>query len=231
MKLNHFNKAMAHLVRPSRERIMASAKKEMGIPQEAQVDGFEMLNWVNWNNKMYGDNKIPVTSEEKKTGERIERLIDIGNNKKPPGKQRYVYNVAEGKLEDTKPNNWKYTSWSDGQKEIEEMKIKDKQKNKRDVIEMVGDIFDVTKPKNKKIIKKEIKVVEKPRPTIQEQLDFQDHLNTLDPFWWIEDKEEEKPSTSNKARLLYEKLKQLKKEREETEGIAALLKLNRGRIT
>ena len=40
-----------------------------------------------------------------------------------------------------------------------------------------------------------------------------------------------KPSTSNKARLLYEKLKQLKKEREETEGIAALLKLNRGRIT
>ena len=46
-----------------------------------------------------------------------------------------------------------------------------------------------------------------------------------------QDKEEEKPSTSNKARLLYEKLKQLKKEREETEGIAALLKLNKGRIT
>lgn len=38
----------------------------MGIPQEAQVDGSELLNWVNWNNKMYGDNKIPVTSEEKK---------------------------------------------------------------------------------------------------------------------------------------------------------------------
>ena len=81
MKLNHFNQAMAHLVRPSRERIMASAKKEMGIPQEAKVDGFELLNWVNWNSKMYGDNKTPLTPEERKTGERIERLIDIGNNK------------------------------------------------------------------------------------------------------------------------------------------------------
>ena len=229
MKLNHFNKAMAHLVRPSRERIMASAKKEMGIPQEAKVDGFEMLNWVNLNSKMYGDNKTPLTPEERKTGERIERLIDIGNNKKPPGKQRYVYNVAEGKLEDTKPNNWKYTSWSDGQKEIEEMKIKDKQKNKRDVIEMVGDIFDVTKPKNKKIIKKEIKVVEKPKP---KPTYLNGNVIDMMPFlpeeeWW-KILEEEKPSTEDKARLRYEKLKS---ERDVAEGIETLLKLNKGRIT
>ena len=50
-------------------------------------------------------------------------------------------------------------------------------------------VSEMVKKDKKKIIKKEIKVVKKPRPTIQEQLDFQDHLNELDPYWWIDDEE------------------------------------------
>ena len=221
MKLNKWNQMYSWLVRPSKKENMEKAKKELGIPKDTKIkDGQEILNWINYNRKMYGDSKIPVTPEERKTGEKIEKLVDVENNKKAPGKQRYVYNVAKGKLEDTRPNDWKYTSWADGQKDIEEMKIKDKQKNKRDVIEMVGDIFDVTKPKKKL-------VADKPKPSIQEQLDFQDHLNILDPYWWIEDTEE-KPSAEDKARLRYEKLKS---ERDVAEGIQTLLKLDKGRIS
>ena len=76
---------------------------------------------------------------------------------------------------------------------------------------------ELKKPK-KKIIKKEIKVVKKPRPTIQEQLDFQDHLNELDPYWWIEDEEESKPKVL------------IRKPRSTARGIETILNLHKRKI-
>ena len=192
MKINHFNQMMKHLVRPSREKIMASAKKEMGIPQEATVDGQEMLDWVNWNSKMYGDNKIPLTPEERKTGERIEKIIAGGG----PTANADQLKGLKGRLENARA----YVD-EHGNEEHYTDKI-----NKRGRYE----------PKKKTIIKKEIKVVEKPKPTIQEQLNFQDYLNTLDPLWY-----EEEP----KEKVI------IREPRNLAQGIQTILKLNKGRIS
>jgi|TARA_R110002020_G_scaffold40365_2_gene119355 hypothetical protein len=192
MKINHFNQMMKHLVRPSREKIMASAKKEMGIPQEATVDGQEMLDWVNWNSKMYGDNKIPLTPEERKTGERIEKIIAGGG----PTANADQLKGLKGRLENARA----YVD-EHGNEEHYTDKI-----NKRGKYE----------PKKKTIIKKEIKVVEKPKPTIQEQLNFQDYLNTLDPLWY-----EEEP----KEKVI------IREPRNLAQGIQTILKLNKGRIS
>ena len=192
MKINHFNQMMKHLVRPSREKIMASAKKEMGIPQEATVDGQEMLEWVNWNSKMYGDNKIPLTPEERKTGERIEKIIAGGG----PTANADQLKGLKGRLENARA----YVD-EHGNEEHYTDKI-----NKRGRYE----------PKKKTIIKKEIKVVEKPKPTIQEQLNFQDYLNTLDPLWY-----EEEP----KEKVI------IREPRNLAQGIQTILKLNKGRIS
>jgi hypothetical protein len=78
-------------------------------------------------------------------------------------------------------------------------------------------IQETDRDKKKKIIKKEIKVVKKPRPTIQEQLDFQDHLNTLDPYWWFEDEEEPKPKVL------------IRKPRRSAQGIQTILNLHKKR--
>ena len=171
---------------------MASAKKEMGIPQEATVDGQEMLDWVNWNSKMYGDNKIPLTPEERKTGERIEKIIAGGG----PTANADQLKGLKGRLENARA----YVD-EHGNEEHYTDKI-----NKRGKYE----------PKKKTIIKKEIKVVEKPKPTIQEQLNFQDYLNTLDPLWY-----EEEP----KEKVI------IREPRNLAQGIQTILKLNKGRIS
>ena len=44
MKINHFNQMMKHLVRPSREKIMASAKKEISEFFENVIVNDEDLN-------------------------------------------------------------------------------------------------------------------------------------------------------------------------------------------
>jgi hypothetical protein len=80
-------------------------------------------------------------------------------------------------------------------------------------------IQETDRANKKKIIKKEIKVVKKPRPTIQEQLDFQDHLNTLDPYWWLEDEEETKPKVL------------IRKPRRMAQGIQTILNLHRKKNT
>jgi len=195
MKINKFNQMMKYLTRPSNEKIMANAKKEMGIPQEAKVNGQEILEWVNWSNKMYGNNKLPLTPEERKTGERIEKIIAGGG---PTANADQVRGL-KGRLENARAYVDEY-----GNKEHYTDKI-----NKRGRYE----------PKKKTIIKKEIKVVEKPKPTIQEQLNFQDYLNELDPYWWIQDEEEPKPKVY------------IHRPQKTAQGIQTILKLNKGRIT
>ena len=76
MNPHEFHQMYKQLVRPSREKVVAAAKKELGIPQEVKINnGAEILDWINYNQKAYGDNKLPMTPEERKTGERIEKTI------------------------------------------------------------------------------------------------------------------------------------------------------------
>ena len=84
MNPNEWNQMYKNLIKPSREKIVESAKKELGIPKEAKINnGSEILEWINVNQKMYGNNKMPLTDEERKTGERIEKAIANGNDTDP----------------------------------------------------------------------------------------------------------------------------------------------------
>ena len=209
MNPNEWNQMYKYLVRPSREKMVESAKKELGIPKNAKINnGSEILDWIHWNQKMYGNNKMPLTPEEKRIGESIEKKITEVPHDTDPGyiepremediKKTLPVSEMVKKDKKKKESSWKYTSWADGQKDIDEMKIKYKAK--------------------KKIIKKTL-ITEKPKPTIQEQLDFQDHLNTLDPYWWIEDEEETKP------KVLVREPSRL------AQGIQTILNLHKGRRT
>ena len=75
MKIADWNSMMKYFAKPSRKVLEKAAKKELGIPNEVEADGNKMLEWINFNQKAYGDNKMPMTPEERKTGESIEKII------------------------------------------------------------------------------------------------------------------------------------------------------------
>ena len=200
MEINKFNKAMSWLTRPSRKIAEDNLKKELAIGKETKVEGSKILKWINYNNKVYGNDSTPVTDDERKTGEEIEKFADQKQLEGLRGRLENARQYATPPKAKTKKDEkgWRYTSWADGQKDIEEMKVKDKPQ--------------------KKVIKKTL-IVEKPKPTIQEQLDFQDHLNTLDPYWWIEDEEETKPKVL------------IREPRRTAQGIQTILNPHKGRRT
>ena len=236
MNPHQYNQMYKQLVRPSREKTMAAAKKEMGIPEKEKVDGHEILNWVNYNTKVYGTNELPLTPEERKTGERIEKAIANGGPtanadqvrglknrlnkarqyttppKKVSTKPRYIWNAAKGELEDTQPNKWKFTSRYDEINKSPE--------------ELVGEIYDVTKPKKKKQIKKVAdSSLSKPQGPLP--YNFDKWLDTIDPQWWLPEDYEAVKDPVEEARLRHLKLKQMEEARLDSEGIRTLLKPKR----
>ena len=170
MNPNEFHQMYKHLIKPSREKLVESAKKELGIPKEAKINnGSEILGWINFNQKMYGNNKMPLTPEEKRIGESIEKKITEVPHDTDPG---YI------------------------------------------------------EPK-KKIIKKEIKVVEKPKtkpvPISPLPYDWREgiwhDLEDEDPYYNWEPKDETR-------RIEFEKILNTKK-REVGEGIRSILNLHK----
>ena len=112
MKIADWNSMMKYLVRPSRKVLEEAAKKELGIPKDVKVEGHKILEWINFNQKAYGDNKLPMTPEERKTGESIEKSIadaGITTNTAPKNKKEPTKNKKE--------TSWRYTSWADQQEE------------------------------------------------------------------------------------------------------------------
>ena len=82
---------MKYLVdRKPRKLTEEKAREELKLPKETKLTGSKMLNWVNYNNKVHGNNTQPVTAEEKKVAEDVEAQ----QNKK-----------------------WTYESWADGLEE------------------------------------------------------------------------------------------------------------------
>ena len=82
---------MSYLTRREPRKILEEkVKKEMKLPKDVKITGSKMLNWINYNNKVHGNNTQPVTAEEKKVAEDVEAQ----QNKK-----------------------WTYESWADGLEE------------------------------------------------------------------------------------------------------------------
>ena len=92
MKIHQYNQMMKYLTRPSRKATEEKARKELKLPKETKLTGSKMLNWVNYNNKVHGNNTEPLTEEEKKVAAGIE-------------------------AEQNKKEKWTYTSWADGLEE------------------------------------------------------------------------------------------------------------------
>jgi len=91
MKIHQYNQMMKYLVdRKPRKLTEEKAREELKLPKETKLTGSKMLNWVNYNNKVHGNNTQPVTAEEKKVAEDVEAQ----QNKK-----------------------WTYESWADGLEE------------------------------------------------------------------------------------------------------------------
>jgi hypothetical protein len=90
MKIHEYNQMMKYLTRPSRKVTEEKARNELKLPEKTKLTGSKMLNWVNYNNKVHGNNTQPVTAEEKKVAEDVEAQ----QNKK-----------------------WTYESWADGLEE------------------------------------------------------------------------------------------------------------------
>ena len=96
---------MAYLTRPSRKVTEEKAREELKLPKETKLTGSKMLNWINYNNKMFGDNKMPLTEEELKIAEDVEKSL-----KKSSIDERTDSKQVKS---DTKVK-WTYTSWADG---------------------------------------------------------------------------------------------------------------------
>ena len=185
MKIHEYREMMKYLTRP-KDKLSKEEKKKIVKDLYKKVEHTKskpmgIVPYIQKMNFLYGNGEDPKEIDPREF-EDIKKSLPVSEMVKKPKKK--------------KESSWKYTSWADGQKDIEEMKIKDKAK--------------------KKIIKKTL-ITEKPKPTIQEQLDFQDHLNTLDPYWWIEDEEEPKPKVL------------IRKPRRTAQGIQTILNLHKKR--
>ena len=197
MKINEYNQMISYLTRREPRKILEEkVKKELKLPPETKVSGSKIVNWINYNNKIHGNNTQPLTADEKKVA------ADIETYQNPPQvkdkeKLKLEKRIANAKAYIKKPkdkSSWKYSSWGD-----------------QEDPKMV-DLLPLP-PEPKKNL-----VVKKPKPTIQQQLEFEDYLNTLDPQWWID---EEKP----KSKIL------IREPRGTAQGIQTILNLHKKKIT
>ena len=75
MNIKDWEQTKQYLARPSRKVLEAKAKKELGIPGNIEITGQRLLNWINYNNKVFGNNKMPLTEDELKIAEDVEKSL------------------------------------------------------------------------------------------------------------------------------------------------------------
>jgi len=197
MEIRKYREMLRHITRPKdklsfneRKALNEKYLKNGGAVPEAKP--MPILDYIKKINSLYstgGDVEPHTESDDPRyvppvEMDSIKKELNVSPMVKKEKKPDYIWNVAKGELED----------------------------HNKDIREIVGDIYDVTKPK-KKIIKKTI-ITEKPKPTpdntIIDYLELQDWINTIDPAWM-----EEKPNEKVLLRV----------PRRELKGLASLLKL------
>ena len=111
MNIKDWEQTKQYLARPSRKVLEAKAKKELGIPGNIEITGQRLLNWINYNNKVFGNNKMPLTEDELKIAEDVEKSL-----KKSSIDERTDSNqVKRDTKVAPKKEKWTYQSWADGQ--------------------------------------------------------------------------------------------------------------------
>jgi len=123
MKIHEYNQMMKYLTRREPRKVLEEkVKKELNLPKDAKVSGSKILNWVNYNNKVHGNNTQPITEEEKQVAKDIEAYkyppaasdLQMANLKKRIENARAY--VTKPRAYITKPKEkWHYTSWADQQ--------------------------------------------------------------------------------------------------------------------
>ena len=113
MNIKDWEQTKQYLARPSRKVLEAKAKKELGIPGNIEITGQRLLNWINYNNKVFGNNKMPLTEDELKIAEDVEKSL-----KKSSIDERTDSNqVKRDTKVAPKKEKWTYQSWADGLEE------------------------------------------------------------------------------------------------------------------
>jgi len=135
MKINEYNQMMAWLTRP-KDKLSKVEKKEIvkdfyKKAEQPKSKPMPILKYINTMNKLYSNSEDPKYIDPKEM-EDIKKSLPVSEMVKKPKKK--------------KESSWKYTSWADGQKDIEEMKIKDKAKEK-----IIKKTLIVEKPKTKPV--------------------------------------------------------------------------------
>lgn len=211
MKIEQWEKAKKHLTRPGRKILEDKAKKELMLPKETKMTGSKLLNWINYNNKITGANNMPITKEEKKVAEDIEKSM---NPREDTDLQmtRLEKRIANAKAYVSKPKQ--YTREFKNDDPTTYLTNEDQQKN------MLLDTLD-TKTKKQKYkkgkwtyeswadgleertrpVKKElIKIVKKPTPVKP--------IKPLDPLddwrlapWWLYPEDDDVKPEEDKTRI------------------------------
>jgi len=226
MKINEYSQMTNYLTRPSRKVTEEKVRKEMKLPKDKIINGPEILSWLNYNNKLTGSNDQPITAEETRVAENIEKSmfppeasdLQMANLKKRIDNARaYIKNPKE-------TNKFKYTSWFDERKEYEENKKKEKYKKVPSSIEKA--ILDENKPKAPVVEKAPKRITRGPEKDIKmfasdgskaqsvykqvagkqplnEAEEIKRLLDLIDPSWWLDDDGnpiEPKPTTKEESK-------------------------------
>ena len=135
MKINEYNQMLKWLTRP-KDNFTPEKKKKIiqdhyKKAEELKSKPMNILKYINTMNRLYSNSEDPKYIEPKEM-EDIKKSLPVSEMVKKPKKK--------------KESSWKYTSWADGQKDIEEMKIKDKAKEK-----IIKKTLIVEKPKTKPV--------------------------------------------------------------------------------
>jgi len=72
MKVHHYKQMIKHLVRPSKKVAEEKVRKELNIPKDVDITGSKISDWINYNNKLGGTNKEPITEAEAKIAKVVE---------------------------------------------------------------------------------------------------------------------------------------------------------------
>jgi lysyl-tRNA synthetase class I len=200
MKIKDHEDMEKYLARREPRKVLEQkVRDELKLPKDKIINGPEILSWINYNNKIHGNNTQPITTEEKRVAENIEKSM-YPKEASELQMAQLEKRIANARAYVTKPKEkkeqWQYASFADGQKDIEEMKIKDKKK----IIK--------SPEKDKKIsvsdgFKKSVYKVADRKP-IKELLEIEDWLNAIDPYWWLDEDGkplEPKPTTKEETKL------------------------------
>ena len=142
-------------LRPSRKVLEQQSKKELNIHSSVKATGRDSLDWINYVNKLYGNNQEPLTAREKYVGETIENKqwetpSDPASKKMAEYKFMVRNNPNQTKtFNNSKLDKWKYTS------RLDEMvgadKITDKIEKKK--FDLWNEIKEDKSPENLKEVR------------------------------------------------------------------------------